>query len=1144
MIEDDPNGCDGQTWNEAERVAALKRYEILDTPTESRFDDIAEVAAEICDAPIAVVNFVGSDRQWFKAEIGIGQRELPLDVSICRHALLQPGLFVIPDLTKDPRFEANPLVALEDGLRFYAGALLETPEGVPIGTVCVLDRAPRPQGLTHKQSKVLANLARQVMAELELRRQVSRSVAELEALKLATERAAQAAALAEAIGAAAVSPTYAKDVDGRVIYANPALLDVLGLPLDAVLGRSNQDLVAKEDADAYSENDRVVLQAGQTLVAEEQVTAADGRRRVFRTHKVPLRNADGDIVGLVGVSVDLTEERERQTELEAANRLLDAVLEALPVGVIIADATGRIVRDNKANRELWGVPPETTSWAEYGEWVGFWPDSGERIKADEWAMSRALLRGEVVRGEMVECERFDTAEHRFYLNNAAPVRDAAGAIVGGVVAELDVTEQVCGERALARRSEQLQALAEAALRVAQAATLEERIDEITASAQRLIWAKQAVVSLTQGPDWRQAITSFRLSAPYEAWSAYDTPTDGSGIYSLVCETNRPVRLTQRELEAHPRWRGFGSHAAEHPPMRGWLAAPLVASDGRNLGLIQLSDKDDGGDFDPTDEAVLVQLAQVAAASLEQGIVEAALRASEAKFQAIADSVDQMIWAATSDGAHDYFNSRWYAFTGVPIGSTDGEGWRDLFHPDDQAKITERWSHSLATGELYEIEYRLRHHSGQYRWVLGRATPIRGLEGQIERWYGTCTDIHELRSTQDALHELNTSLEARVQAAVAERQRVEDALRQSQKMEAVGQLTGGIAHDFNNLLTIIAGNLDLATRASSRDDRQRLERAIGNARHGAERAAALTHRLLAFSRSRPALAEIINPAQLVTGMKDLLDRALGELVELTLDVEPQGWNTYADASQLESAVLNLAVNARDAMPAGGRLIVRVHNSRRTAEEHGTVQDYICVEVSDTGTGMEPDIAARVFEPFFTTKETGKGTGLGLSMVYGFVRQSDGHVEVDTAPGSGTTFRLLLPRKEGQRSNKEALRDADERDLAGLRVLVVEDDDDVRAFTSECLTQLGCAVQTAANGGEALQLLARSGTLDVLLTDVVMPGLSGPQLVERAKTQWPDLRVIFTSGYLPEGFDGSFAEQPVLSKPFTISSLADALRVRRH
>lgn len=544
-----------------------------------------------------------------------------------------------------------------------------------------------------------------------------------------------------------------------------------------------------------------------------------------------------------------------------------------------------------------------------------------------------------------------------------------------------------------------------------------------------------------------------------------------------------------------------------------------------------------------------EVAELTHAAVERRRVEGELRASEAKYVAIANSIDQMIWSTRPDGFHDYYNERWYDFTGVPAGSTDGEAWNGMFHPDDQETAWSKWRHCLATGDPYHIQYRLRHRSGDYRWVIGRAQCVRDKSGSIVRWYGTCTDIHDFKVADEQLRELNATLEARVLAAVEEQRRAEEALRQFQKMEAVGQLTGGIAHDFNNLLQIIIGNLSSLERwlpsASARE-----HRAIANAMSGAKRAATLTQRLLAFSRRQPLDPRPLNPSKLVVGMAELLARALGETIALETVQGAGLWNLEADPNQLESALLNLAVNARDAMPTGGKLTIETSNASiddAYVSEHAevTAGQYVLFSVSDTGTGIDKSVIDKVFEPFFTTKDVGKGTGLGLSMVYGFAKQSGGHVKLYSEPGHGTTVRLYLPRWRGDVVEETGAKVVAPARSHGETILVVEDDPDVRAYTLETLRELGYAVLDAPDGEAGLRIVTEHGAkIALLFTDVVLPGaFNGPQLAAKASALHPDLKVLYTSGYSRNAIvhQGRLdAGVELITKPFTLEDLSRRLR----
>jgi PAS domain S-box-containing protein len=387
------------------------------------------------------------------------------------------------------------------------------------------------------------------------------------------------------------------------------------------------------------------------------------------------------------------------------------------------------------------------------------------------------------------------------------------------------------------------------------------------------------------------------------------------------------------------------------------------------------------------------------------------------------------------------------------------------------------------------------------------------------------------------------------ADTTEWQEMEERLRQSQKMEAVGQLTGGIAHDFNNLLTVIIGNLDLlARRATSRESE--LARLAESALRGANRAATLTQRLLAFSRRQPLDPRIIDLNKLVTGMSDLLRRTLGETIAVETVLAAGLWRSRADPNQLENALLNLVINARDAMPGGGRLTIETGNAmldETYAASEGDVRagQYVMLAVSDTGAGMSAEIVGKAFEPFFTTKAIGEGSGLGLSMVYGFVKQSNGHVKIYSEPGAGTTVKIYLPRHFGRtkEAEDEAPRAAGTRTLSRERVLLVEDDVEVRVFAASVMRDLGYEVLEAVDGTEALRLIEAQPALDLLFTDVGLPGMNGRSLAEAALRLRPGLKILYTTGYARNAIVHNGVLDPdveLIGKPFDAETLAWRLR----
>lgn len=410
---------------------------------------------------------------------------------------------------------------------------------------------------------------------------------------------------------------------------------------------------------------------------------------------------------------------------------------------------------------------------------------------------------------------------------------------------------------------------------------------------------------------------------------------------------------------------------------------------------------------------------------------------------------------------------------------------------------------------------------------------------------TRTAIERRRAEQD-LRVLAASLEQQVEAATQELRASEAILRQAQKMEAVGQLTGGVAHDFNNLLQVVSGNLQLLARDIAGNTKA--EKRVLNASVAVNRGAKLASQLLAFGRRQALEPKVLNIGRLVTGMDEMMRRSLGEAVEIETIISGGLWNTLVDPAQIENALLNLAINARDAMKDTGKLTIEVGNAwlddaYARAHDDVTPGQYVMLAVTDTGTGMTPEVMTRVFEPFFSTKPEGRGTGLGLSMVYGFVKQSNGHVKIYSEPGQGTTIKLYLPRAD-QKEDTLAPLPLDEAVGGTETILIAEDDDEVRAVAVDLLTGLGYSVLIATDAASALAVVETGAAIDLLFTDVVMPGtMKSPELARRAKALLPDLAVLFTSGYTENAIVHGGRLDPgveLLPKPYTREALAHKIR----
>jgi signal transduction histidine kinase/ActR/RegA family two-component response regulator len=398
--------------------------------------------------------------------------------------------------------------------------------------------------------------------------------------------------------------------------------------------------------------------------------------------------------------------------------------------------------------------------------------------------------------------------------------------------------------------------------------------------------------------------------------------------------------------------------------------------------------------------------------------------------------------------------------------------------------------------------------------------------------------YAVRERTQELWEANQALKAEA----IERQAAEAQLRQVQKMEAVGQLTGGIAHDFNNMLAVVVGGIDLARRRLSGPRKEVLQH-LTNAMEGATRAAALTRRLLSFARSEPLLPERVESAELVEGMRDLLDRTLGERIRVETRLDDGAWPIFVDSHQLENAIVNLAVNARDAMDGDGTLTITTANVTMTSNAVGDIRpgEYLKLSISDTGCGMSAEVIERAFEPFFTTKPVGKGTGLGLSQIFGFAHQSEGEVGIESAIGKGTTVSLYLPRTKAAapaRLVPQSTESEDAMHVAGARILLVEDDPRVRAATIGALEDLDYSPTACASGAEAIEEFA-ANEYDLVISDVIMPEMTGPEMIRIIRAQRPDIAVLFVTGYVGEGESDDLVGYDLLRKPFTVSSLAAAV-----
>jgi PAS domain S-box-containing protein len=516
--------------------------------------------------------------------------------------------------------------------------------------------------------------------------------------------------------------------------------------------------------------------------------------------------------------------------------------------------------------------------------------------------------------------------------------------------------------------------------------------------------------------------------------------------------------------------------------------------------------------DPTVGAIVCNARDITARKR----AEEDLRTSEARYRALVDATAQVIWTADERGHVHGLTEWWAGLTGQPRRETaDVWAWLEQVHPDDQALVRASWTRSMEALLPYDVEFRVRSRDGSFRHIAARAVPILTPDGRLREWVGAVDDISERRS-------------------------LEEQLRQAQKMEAIGRLAGGIAHDFNNLLTVILGYTEAVSIRLGPENP--LQRKVCEISKAGERAARLTSQLLAFSRKQILQPRNVDINEVISSSDGMLRRLIGEDLDLLLSLDPAAGKVYADPGQLEQVLLNLAVNSRDAMPDGGFLSIETGRVEIAGNGMAGLPpgDYVLLEVSDSGCGMDEFTRQHLFEPFFTTKEPGRGTGLGLSTVYGIVQQSGGVILVDTAPGEGARFSIYLPRVESKASEEQ------ERVTAFVcapqrrgTILLVEDELAVRELAEEALAEAGYTVMSASLGLEAVRRAEECGSsIDLLITDVVMPGMSGPEVARHLIASSPSARVLYLSGYTDHPLlrGGALGDEAhFLQKPFTMDTL---------
>jgi len=865
----------------------------------------------------------------------------------------------------------------------------------------------------------------------------------------------------------------------------------------------------------------------------------DGTRFWGHGELMPLRVRGGPVQGYLKILRDRTEERRHTTDvgraaqaLQQSNERLRIAQRAGSIGTFeLLPSSGKILPSEEFCR-LWGMPVrEEYDVATFLALIH--PEDSARVTTGRSVLPQGAL-------EYVEYRitRPDTGELRWMARRGEFIEDPATGAQRYLGVSYDITERKRVEEALREETHALEILNRTGSAVSAELDLDRLVQIVTDAGVELTGAAFGAFFYNKVDAAGERYTLYTIAGvAREEFSKFPMPRK-THVFAPTFDGSDIVR--SEDITTDPRYGRNDPHfgmPAGHLPVRSYLAVPVKSRTGEVLGGLFFGHPERGV-FTERSEGVITGIAGQAATAIDNArLFEARNQLNESLERQVAERTadrDRMWRLATDlmlvarfDATITAVNPAWTRTLGWRADELIGTAFLDLAHPDDVAQTAAEASR-LAEGVTTErFENRYRHKDGSYRWLSWIAVPEAGL-----------------------IHAVARDVTGEKEAAAALRD-AEEQLRQAQKMEAVGQLTGGIAHDFNNLLTGIVGSLDLLQTRVAQGRTESIERYVKAAMNSAQRAAALTHRLLAFSRRQPLDPKPVNANKLIASMEDLLRRTIGPSVALEMVTAGGLWTTLCDPNQLENAILNLAINARDAMPEGGKLVIETANARlddayAAKQRDVTPGQYVAICVTDTGTGMPREVIARAFDPFFTTKPLGQGTGLGLSMVYGFAKQSNGHVRIYSEEGQGTTVKIYLPRHWGGAEDGEDVSGlaAMPRTEAGGTVLVVEDEPVVRDLIVEVLQELGYEPLQATDGPSGLKVLQSSRRIDLLVTDVGLPGgINGRQLADQARERRPDLKVLFITGYAENAAIAAGFLEPgmeMITKPFSVEALATKIR----
>ncbi len=963
----------------------------------------------------------------------------------------------------------------------------------------------------------------QVLGERRLRESEARARTDAERVQLA-------------LAAGAIIGTWVWDIPTDRVTVDEAFAHAFGIdPARGHEGLSLEQVIATVHPDdqigLVAAINKVVTHGGH-YAHQYRVRGADGNYRWIEANGRVESTTDGIPLRFPGVLLDLEGRRAVEAERDQAAALLRMFADAVPGVVYAKDRQGRMMVANRGTTELIGKPPELYLGKTDAEFLDDKAQAAAVMATDERVMSSGIAQ------QIEEEVSLPDGTRAIWLSTKVPLRDEAGDVVGLVGASIDITARKAIEADLEDERQTLEILNRTGAAVAAELDLERVVQLVTDAGVELTGARFGAFFYNVLNEAGEAFMLYTLSgAERSDFENFGMPR-ATAVFKPTFDGDGAIRSD--DILADPRYGRSAPHYGMpkgHLPVRSYLAVPVTSRSGEVIGGLFFGHPEPRR-FTERHERLMAGIAAQAAVAIDNArLYQAAQRANETLERRVAEALAERKLLADIVESTDAFvqiADLDFNLLGINRASANeferiygvrpevGDNMLDLLagHPEHRAAVEQVWSRALAGEEFTEI--------GEFgdpgrarRFYEMKYNSLRDKDGKLIGAYQFVYDITERLRDQRRLSE------------------AEEALRQSQKMEAVGQLVSGLAHDFNNLLGAVVGSLDLIRRRA--DDPERVRRFAEAGLQAAERGSKLTAQLLAFSRSQRIELKPILVCDVIEGVRNMLARTLGPLIELEFDLNPCPVPVMADATQVEMTILNLAINARDAMPDGGKLRIATAPRRIEADPELTPGDYVELTVADTGIGMDAATLRRAMDPFFTTKPIGKGTGLGLAQVYGSARQSGGTVRLESKLGAGTTVRVLLPR------TNNVAQEAAGNDGATLgrlppqaSVLVVDDDPDLRGVLVNSLDALGYRVAEAADGPTGLAALEQQRP-DVLVVDFAMPGMNGAEVARAARERCPGLPIVLTSGYADtdaiERAMGKGAR--ILRKPFRIDELLGAV-----